>query len=67
MFHNLFSIVYYTGLSLSTVLHKEVSSTPSSPQKEMLVPFKRSVSAPGGEDEAGKLLDEPHTETFFNF
>jgi hypothetical protein len=35
-----------------------VSSTPSSPQKETLVPFKRSISAPGVEDEAGKQLNE---------
>jgi hypothetical protein len=67
MFHNLPSIVYKTGLFLSTVLHKEVSSTPSSPQKEVLVPFKRSISAPGGKDEAGRQLNELHIETFLCF
>jgi hypothetical protein len=38
-----------------------VSSTPASPQKEMLIPFKRSISAPGGEDDAGKHLLEHHS------
>jgi hypothetical protein len=53
------SVFYYTGFfSLSTVLCKEVSSTPTSPQKEMLIPFKRSISAPGCEDDAGKHLLE---------
>jgi hypothetical protein len=46
---------------LCTVLHKEVSSTPSSPHKETLISFTRSVSAPGGEDEAGKQLIEHHS------
>jgi hypothetical protein len=48
----------------STVLRKEVSSTPASPQKEMLFPFKRSVSAPGGEDDAGEHFTEQHADTF---
>ncbi|XP_021928560.1 uncharacterized protein LOC110834074 isoform X3 [Zootermopsis nevadensis] len=61
------------------VLHKEVSSTPSSPQKEMLVLFKRSVSAPGGKDETDqdgslcrpkvvvpRLDDETFTSFFSN-
>ncbi|XP_069701361.1 uncharacterized protein [Periplaneta americana] len=38
-------------------LRKEVSSTPSSPQKESLISFKRSISAPGGEDEADLSID----------
>jgi len=48
---------------LCTVLHKEVSSTPSSPHKETLISFTRSVSAPGGEDGAGKQLIERHYKT----
>ncbi|XP_033608263.1 uncharacterized protein LOC111866670 isoform X5 [Cryptotermes secundus] len=38
-------------------LYKEVSSTPTSPQKETLIPFKRSISAPGGEDDADLSVD----------
>jgi hypothetical protein len=38
-----------------------VSSTPASPQKERLIPFKRSISAPGGEDDAGKQHSSSHT------
>jgi hypothetical protein len=49
--------------SLSTVLCKEVSSTPTSPQKEMLIPFKRSISAPGGEEDAGKHFLEQHSSS----
>jgi hypothetical protein len=38
-----------------------VSSTPSSPYKEKLISFTRSISAPGGEDDAGKQLIEHHS------
>jgi hypothetical protein len=56
------SIVNYPiFLFLSTVLHKEVSSTPSSPHKETLMTFTRSISAPGGEDDAGKQLIVHHS------
>jgi hypothetical protein len=40
---------------------KEVSSTPTSPHKETLIPFKRSISAPGREEDPGKQCIEKHT------
>jgi hypothetical protein len=55
------NVLYYTVCFHSAVLYKEVSSTPTSPQKEVLIPFKRSISAPGGEDDAGKHLLEQHS------
>jgi hypothetical protein len=39
---------------------KVVSSTPTSPHKETLIPFKRSISAPGREEDAGKQCIEKH-------
>ncbi|KAJ9581612.1 hypothetical protein L9F63_023195, partial [Diploptera punctata] len=38
-------------------LRKEIASTPTSPQKELILSFKRSISAPGGEDENDLSVD----------